>query len=95
MKAGSQGPAFTISAIEVAGIPGRGRPFAPSGIKQGAGGPASHLVPGISPMFFKLVSLAMAGIAALFAFSIDSEHVFAAVMIPSAAAAGIFLLAST
>ena len=46
-------------------------------------------------MFFKLVSLAMAGIAALFAFSIDSEHVFAAVMIPTAAAAGIFLLAST
>lgn len=45
-------------------------------------------------MFFRLVSLVMAGIAAMFALSVDSEHVFAAVMIPAAAAFGIFMLAS-
>lgn len=45
-------------------------------------------------MFFKLVSLVMVSIAVLLGMSVDSDHAFSAILIPSAAAFGIAMLAS-
>lgn len=45
-------------------------------------------------MFFKIVSLAMATMAVLFGLSVDPEHAFSAVLLPTAAAFGIAMLAN-
>jgi len=47
-----------------------------------------------SLMFFKIVSLAMATMAVLFGLSVDPEHAFSAVVLPTAAAFGIAMLAN-
>lgn len=46
-------------------------------------------------MIFKFMSLVMAGIVALFVFTVDPDHVMAAAAIPAAAAIGLLLLGTT
>ena len=45
-------------------------------------------------MFFRIVSLVMAAIAVVLGTSVDTEHAFAAVLIPAAAAVGSAMLAA-
>lgn len=44
-------------------------------------------------MFFRIVALAMATIAVLMGMSVDTDHAFSAILLPTAAAFGIAMLA--
>jgi len=46
-------------------------------------------------MIFKIVAAMMLAIVAMFFFSVDLDHAFAAVLLPGAAALGIALLGSS